>query len=189
MRSPALSPGKGSGVPCQKVVYVNLLKCEYPNPQALYSNRRAQLFNKTSPELMSLYAIISIMSMPIFSRVTHRSRGSLRRAWPGRLDCEWSYQDRPSTAEKRRTSRWHSDPMANFAISRRRQQNLRSERQYSLPYRAGKGAPLCWRCWLLGGSLFCSGSIMFGEVAKGILRNIWDLLVANGCILCTAMSL
>jgi hypothetical protein len=26
---------------------------------------------------------------------------------------------------------------------------------------------------------------MFGEVAKGILRNIWDMLVANGCILCT----
>jgi hypothetical protein len=62
-------------------------------------------------------------------------------AWPGRPDCEWSYQDRPSTAEKSRTSRWHSDPMANFGISRRRQQNLRSERQYSLPYRAGKGAP------------------------------------------------
>ena len=112
------------------------------------------------------------MSMPIFSRVAHQSRGSLRPAWPGRLDCEWSYQDRPSTAEICRTSRWHSDPMANFGISRRRQQNLRSE-QYSLPYRAGKGAPLCWRCWLLGGSFVLLWKYY---VRRGCKRNIEEYL-------------
>ena len=188
MRSPALSPDKGSGVCCQKVVYIDMLRCE--NLKFLGTSFKIAEYRSSKLHGIDVIIyIISILSMPIFSRVAHQSRGSLRPAWPGRPDCEWSYQDRPSTAEKRRTSRWHSDPMANFGISRRRQQNLRSERQYSLPYRAGKGAPLCWRCWLLGGSLFCSGSIMFGEVAKGILRNIWDMLVANGCILCTAMSL
>jgi hypothetical protein len=35
MRSPALSPDNGSGVSCQKVLYINLLKCEYLNLSAL----------------------------------------------------------------------------------------------------------------------------------------------------------
>jgi hypothetical protein len=66
----------------------------------------------------------------------------------------------------------HSDPMANFGMIT--QTAAKPEvRRAVLPSLSGQeGRAGVALCCLLGSSLFCSGSIMFGEVAKEISRSI-----------------
>ena len=64
MRSPALSPDKGSGVCCRKVVYIDMLRCE--NLKFLGTSFKIAEYKSSKLHGIDVIIyIISVMSMPI----------------------------------------------------------------------------------------------------------------------------